>query len=103
MHVSTRAEAELHVQNVQKWSSLDETLGSELFMMRRLEGTEHSIDIVLFQGQMVAAFVADKGPTRMPACWQTATVMPSLLSEGQRVVRTPSTGLRHPSSDHCRT
>ena len=83
MHVSTLHEAELHVQHVKDWSSKDLTLSSELVMMKRVMGTEHSVDVVLFEGQLVAAFVADKGPTHFPLCWQTTNVMPSLLSEGR--------------------
>ena len=83
MHVSTLHEAELHVQHVKDWSSKDLTLSSELVMMKRVMGTEHSVDVVLFEGQLVAAFVTDKGPTHFPLCWQTTNVMPSLLSEGR--------------------
>ena len=82
-HVSTLHEAELQVQHVKDLSSQDEAVSSELVMMKRVMGTEHSVDVVLFEGQLVAVFVADKGPTHFPLCWQTTNVMPSLLSEGR--------------------
>ena len=82
-HVSTLHEAELQVQHVKDLSSQDEAVSSELVMMKRVMGTEHSVDVVLFEGQLVAAFVTDKGPTHFPLCWQTTNVMPSLLSEGR--------------------
>jgi carnosine synthase len=47
--------------------------------MEFIEGSEHDVDIVMFDGQTVAAFVTDNGPTRMPYFSETAAAMPSRL------------------------
>ncbi|MGH0183529.1 UNVERIFIED_CONTAM: hypothetical protein FKN15_011531 [Acipenser sinensis] len=53
-------------------------------LMEYLSGTEHDIDLVLFDGQKVAAFVSDNGPTRVPSFTVTAAAMPSYLRPDKR-------------------
>ncbi|MGH0178671.1 UNVERIFIED_CONTAM: hypothetical protein FKN15_078009 [Acipenser sinensis] len=53
-------------------------------LMEYLSGTEHNIDLVLFDGQKVAAFVLDTGPTRVPSFTGTAAAMPSYLRPDKR-------------------
>ncbi|XP_070174693.1 carnosine synthase 1-like [Littorina saxatilis] len=91
-HVHSFQEAVEHVKHLQ------DTLRSEadrpgvglghgysLLLMPCLLGTEHDVDVVLFEGQLVAAFLSDNGPTRLPLCAETAAVMPSVLrNEHQR-------------------
>nr|KAG5708547.1 hypothetical protein BaRGS_032968 [Batillaria attramentaria] len=56
--------------------------GHCLAMMPRLMGTEHNVDVVMFDGHLMAAFVTDHGPTHVPLCQQTAAAMPTMLSPG---------------------
>ena len=89
-HVRTVQEAVQHVQHVRDTlrSELDHPgvglgHGRCLVMMPRLQGSEHDVDVVLFQGHLMAAFVSDNGPTRLPLCAETAATMPSVLHKGQ--------------------
>lgn len=47
--------------------------------MKYLEGTEHDIDVVLFNRKLVAAFVSDNAPTKKGFFTETAACMPSCL------------------------
>ncbi|XP_076444055.1 carnosine synthase 1-like isoform X1 [Babylonia areolata] len=58
--------------------------GQSMVMMPRLVGTEHDVDVVLFQGQLVAAFISDNSPTHMSLSMETVAVMPSLLPTEQQ-------------------
>lgn len=93
-HVHNFQEAVEHVKHLQ------DTLRSEadrpgvglghgysLLLMPCLLGTEHDVDVVLFEGQLVAAFLSDNGPTRLPLCAETAAVMPSVLRNGETSCR----------------
>lgn len=42
-------------------------------------GSEHDVDVVIFKRKLVAAFVSDNGPTRVPLFTETSAVMPSSL------------------------
>jgi carnosine synthase len=56
--------------------------------MEYIEGTEHDVDIIIFQRQLIAAFVSDNGPTRQGRFTETPVLMPSCLlpdREGQLV------------------
>ena len=57
--------------------------GRSLVLTPRLLGSEHDVDVVLFRGQLMAAFVSDNGPTRLPLCLETAAVLPSVLHQGE--------------------
>ena len=63
--------------------------GHALIMMPRLVGSEHDVEVVLFEGQLMAAYLSDNGPTRLPLCAETAAAMPSLLRKGGSVVLSP--------------
>lgn len=56
--------------------------GNKLLLMRQLLGTEHDVDLVMFEGELMAAFISDNGPTRKPLCNETASAMPSVLCQG---------------------
>ncbi|MGH0187594.1 UNVERIFIED_CONTAM: hypothetical protein FKN15_025615 [Acipenser sinensis] len=58
--------------------------GNAMTLMEYLSGTEHDVDLVLFDGQKVAAFVSDNGPTRVPGFTETAAAMPSYLRPDKR-------------------
>lgn len=58
---------------------------SSLILMKQLIGTEHNIDLIMFQGQLMAAFVSDYGPSYKPLCIQTICAMPSVLCHGMFV------------------
>ncbi|XP_007518722.2 carnosine synthase 1 isoform X2 [Erinaceus europaeus] len=53
--------------------------GNSMLLMEFVEGTEHDVDVVLFGGQLLAAFVSDNGPTRLPGFTETAACMPTGL------------------------
>lgn len=59
--------------------------GQTLLLTPRLLGTEHDVDVVMYKGQLMAAFISDNGPTRLPLCMETAAVMPSCLHVGELV------------------
>lgn len=50
-----------------------------MLVMKYIEGTEHDIDVVLFNGNLVAAFVSDNAPTKRGNFTETAASMPSCL------------------------
>ncbi|XP_072014380.1 carnosine synthase 1-like [Amphiura filiformis] len=53
--------------------------GNTMLLMDHLEGSEHDIDIIIFERKLVAAFVTDNGPTNYPAYTETVALMPSNL------------------------
>ncbi|XP_006860919.1 PREDICTED: carnosine synthase 1 [Chrysochloris asiatica] len=57
--------------------------GNAMLLMEFVEGTEHDVDLVLFGGQLLAAFVSDNGPTRLPGFTETAACMPTGLAREQ--------------------
>ena len=63
------------------WTGL--SFGGETFLMEYLDGTEHDVDIVMFQGELVAAMVTDNGPTRLPYFNETCAAMPSRRSKNE--------------------
>ncbi|KAL8582300.1 hypothetical protein ACOMHN_037057 [Nucella lapillus] len=58
--------------------------GPSMVLMPLLVGTEHDLDLVLFEGEVVTALVTDNGPTHQPSCVETASLMPSLLPKEQQ-------------------
>ena len=61
---------------------------NDLLLMEYIEGTEHDVDIIIFQRQLIAAFVSDNGPTHQGRFTETTALMPSCLlpdREGQLV------------------
>nr|KAF6324199.1 carnosine synthase 1 [Myotis myotis] len=57
--------------------------GNSMLLMEFIEGTEHDVDLVLFRGELLAAFVSDNGPTRLPGFTETAACMPTGLAPEQ--------------------
>ncbi|XP_006771742.1 PREDICTED: carnosine synthase 1 [Myotis davidii] len=57
--------------------------GNSMLLMEFVEGTEHDVDVVLFRGELLAAFVSDNGPTRLPGFTETAACMPTGLAPEQ--------------------
>ncbi|CAC5368312.1 CRNS1 [Mytilus coruscus] len=53
--------------------------GNDIMLMERIDGTEHDIDIIIFQRQLIAAFVSDNGPTRKGSYTETAALLPTCL------------------------
>ncbi|XP_006034238.1 carnosine synthase 1 [Alligator sinensis] len=53
--------------------------GNAMLLMEYVSGTEHDVDLVIFEGRMLAAFVSDNGPTRVPCFTETAASMPTCL------------------------
>jgi carnosine synthase len=44
-----------------------------------LQGSEHHVDLIIFDGELVAGYVTDKSPTMPTLCKEMAEIMPSLL------------------------
>lgn len=57
--------------------------GNAMLLMEFIEGTEHDVDLVVFGGRLLAAFVSDNGPTRLPGFTETAACMPTGLAPEQ--------------------
>ncbi|NXW52411.1 CRNS1 synthase, partial [Nyctiprogne leucopyga] len=53
--------------------------GNAMLLMEYVPGTEHDVDVVIFDGRLVGAWVSDNGPTRLPAFLETAACLPSCL------------------------
>ncbi|XP_013413716.1 carnosine synthase 1 isoform X2 [Lingula anatina] len=59
--------------------------GSAMHLTEYAQGTKHGVEIVVYRGKLLAAFVSDCGPTRIPQFFETSTCMPSCLNpERQR-------------------
>ncbi|XP_075784639.1 carnosine synthase 1-like isoform X2 [Pelodiscus sinensis] len=54
--------------------------GNAMLLMEYISGTEHDVDIVIYDGRMLAAFVSDNGPTCVPRFTETAASMPTCLA-----------------------
>lgn len=54
-----------------------------LFLMEYLDGTEHGIDIVIFEGHLIAAFIHDKGAPDKENFKLSTKLMPSILNGSQ--------------------
>nr|XP_034981652.1 carnosine synthase 1 [Zootoca vivipara]XP_034981663.1 carnosine synthase 1 [Zootoca vivipara] len=53
--------------------------GNAMLLMEYVSGTEHDVDLVMYEGRMLGAFVSDNGPTRVPNFTETAACMPTCL------------------------
>lgn len=58
--------------------------GSRLMLAEFVDGTEHDVDLLLFDGELVDAWVTDNGETDVPYCAETCAVMPSRLSPSRQ-------------------
>uniref|UniRef100_A0A8C6Y224 Carnosine synthase 1 n=1 Tax=Naja naja TaxID=35670 RepID=A0A8C6Y224_NAJNA len=62
--------------------------GNNMLLMEYVSGTEHDVDLVIYEGRLLGAFVSDNGPTRVPNFTETAACMPTCLppeSEAQLI------------------
>ena len=50
-----------------------------IIMMEFLTGTEHDVDVIIYQRQLVGAFVVDIGPPLLPLFRRVAAALPSFL------------------------
>ncbi|XP_052814341.1 carnosine synthase 1-like isoform X2 [Mya arenaria] len=73
------AETTSLLQSEEDFHGIGLGFGNEMFAMESHEGSEHDIDIVIFDRKLVAAFISDKGPTNIPSFIETASIMPSCL------------------------
>ncbi|KAK7484019.1 hypothetical protein BaRGS_00024754, partial [Batillaria attramentaria] len=92
-HVQNLPEAAEHVQHAQATirthadlHGMGEGHGHGFLLMPRLMGTEHDVDVVMFEGQLMAAFLSDTGPTHEPFFRETVGAIPSVLDEEQERV-----------------
>ncbi|XP_013388997.2 carnosine synthase 1-like [Lingula anatina] len=53
--------------------------GNEMHLAEYALGTRHGVDIVMFRGKILAAFISDCGPSRFPLFIETSSCMPSCL------------------------
>ncbi|NWH79497.1 CRNS1 synthase, partial [Piaya cayana] len=53
--------------------------GNAMLLMEYVPGTEHDVDLVVFEGRLMGAWVSDNGPTRVPTFLETAACLPSCL------------------------
>ncbi|XP_061856381.1 carnosine synthase 1 isoform X2 [Colius striatus] len=53
--------------------------GNAMLLMEYVPGTEHDVDLVVFDGRLLGAWVSDNGPTRLPGFLETAACLPSCL------------------------
>ncbi|KAG7275746.1 hypothetical protein CRUP_009849 [Coryphaenoides rupestris] len=58
--------------------------GNAMTLMEYVGGTEHDVDVIIFNGQLEGAFVSDNGPTRPPTFTETASQMPTGLAADKR-------------------
>ncbi|KAL8582295.1 hypothetical protein ACOMHN_037052 [Nucella lapillus] len=86
-------EAEQHMERVlntlyseqgQVGSEAGLSYGPSMVLMPLLVGTEHDLDLVLFEGEVVTALVMDNGPIHQSSCVETASLMPSILPKEQQ-------------------
>lgn len=55
--------------------------GSPMMLTDYIVGSEHDVDLIIFERKLIVAFVCDNGPTRVPNFIETVAVMPSILDE----------------------
>jgi biotin carboxylase len=54
-------------------------LDNNKMVMNYIQGTEYDVNLVIYNRQLVVAFVSDNGPTRTESFTETAACMPSCL------------------------
>ncbi|XP_076088640.1 carnosine synthase 1-like [Mytilus galloprovincialis] len=63
--------------------------GNDVMLMENIDGTEHDVDVVIFQRQLITAFVSDNGPARNGSYTETTALMPTCLPldrKGQLII-----------------
>ena len=72
------------MQDVKNYNGIGDGYESTMVLMDYVGGTEHDVDIVIHNRQLITAFVTDNGPTRLPKFTETSFAMPSLLPEDKQ-------------------
>ncbi|XP_064614478.1 carnosine synthase 1-like [Liolophura sinensis] len=54
--------------------------GTSMLLMDYVVGTEHGVDVVIYDKKLVTAFIHDKGPTRLPTFTKVSSCFPTTLS-----------------------
>lgn len=54
---------------------------ARLFLCEYLDGNEYDVDLVMFEGQLVDAWVTDNGVTDLPCCAEVCEIFPSALED----------------------
>ncbi|XP_033758325.1 carnosine synthase 1-like [Pecten maximus] len=69
------------IRNKEEYERLGEKLadGSSMMIMEYFDGTEHDIDVIIYEGEVIAAIVSDNGPTRKGSFVETSMSMPTCL------------------------
>ncbi|XP_033729193.1 carnosine synthase 1-like [Pecten maximus] len=81
----TRGNGVEMIQNEDEYERLGKKISNGLaarnsmIIMEYFEGTEHDIDVILYQGEVIAAIVSDNGPTRKGSFLETSMSMPTCL------------------------
>ncbi|XP_013384068.1 carnosine synthase 1 [Lingula anatina] len=53
--------------------------GNEMHLAEYAQGIKHGVEVVVFRGKLIAAFISDCGPSRLPLFFETTACMPSCL------------------------
>jgi carnosine synthase len=53
----------------------------QIFVTPYLQGSEHDVDLIMFDDELVAGYVTDNGPTLPTLCKEMTAIMPSLLDK----------------------
>lgn len=61
------------------WPGIGLGFGRTVVLTELAAGTEHDVDIVLWDGEPVALFLTDNGRTRLPSCAEASALMPSAM------------------------
>ncbi|XP_021358730.1 carnosine synthase 1-like [Mizuhopecten yessoensis] len=75
------------IRDEEGWHHLNKTLdtllddGNPMMLMEYFDGTEHDIEVIIYQGEILAALVSDNGPTRPGSFMETSMSMPSGLPQ----------------------
>ncbi|XP_033758326.1 carnosine synthase 1-like [Pecten maximus] len=69
------------IRNKEEYERLGEKLadGNSMMIMEYFDGTEHDIDVIIYEGEVIAAIVSDNGPTRKGSFVETSMSMPTCL------------------------
>ena len=54
---------------------------NRLFLCEYIAGNEYDVDLIMFEGQLIDAWVTDNGVTDLPCCAEVCEIFPSALDE----------------------
>ncbi len=54
---------------------------AQLLLCEYVDGNEHDVDLIIFDGELVDAWVTDNGITDLPSCAEVCEIFPSALGE----------------------